>query len=204
MSDHPSTNQPPRITRQIAWLLACFGLVLAMALIADSQQQQKQRELELQLLNADTQIQQLTDQLVQHEDDLAALTTQLAQQNTTRPGRLPVAGFYQAGQASWYGGKFHGRLTANGEKYDMNGFTAAHRLLPPGSHVRVTHLANGRSVVLRINDRGPYSGKRVLDVSQEAAERLGFIKNGVANVEIVGVPEQAWRQFVSGAQNRRP
>ncbi|MGF6148840.1 RlpA-like protein precursor [Kingella potus] len=95
-----------------------------------------------------------------------------------------AAKFSQTGKASWYGPGFHGRKTANGERFDMNTLTAAHRTLPISSRVRVTNLANGKSVVVRINDRGPYHGNRVLDLSKAAAQELGFIRTGTAQVKI--------------------
>jgi hypothetical protein len=90
----------------------------------------------------------------------------------------------QFGRASWYGADWQGRLTANGERFNMYALTAAHRSLPLGTLVRVTNLNNGRQVVLRINDRGPYAGGRILDVSAAAAEALDFISQGVAPVQI--------------------
>jgi len=90
----------------------------------------------------------------------------------------------QVGVASWYGARFHGRTTASGEPYDMHGMTAAHPSLPFGTKVRVTNLENGRSVVLRINDRGPYAKRRIIDVSRHAAEHLGFRKTGLAKVRV--------------------
>jgi rare lipoprotein A len=88
------------------------------------------------------------------------------------------------GSASWYGGKFHGRKTANGERYNQNAMTAAHKSLPFGTKVRVTNAANGKSVIVRINDRGPYSGKRVIDLSRAAASAVGIIQRGVARVRV--------------------
>ncbi|MDO4435606.1 MAG: septal ring lytic transglycosylase RlpA family protein [Cardiobacteriaceae bacterium] len=93
-------------------------------------------------------------------------------------------GFEQYGKASWYGPGFHGRKTANGERYDMHDLTAAHKELPLGSKVEVTNTANGRKVVVRINDRGPFHGNRVLDLSKAAADKLGVLQQGVANVHI--------------------
>ena len=93
------------------------------------------------------------------------------------------AASYQ-GRASWYGPGFHGRKTASGERFNMNAMTAAHRSLPFGTKVRVTNKRNGRSVVVRINDRGPYSGGRILDVSKAAASRLGLIATGTAPVTL--------------------
>ena len=88
------------------------------------------------------------------------------------------------GKASWYGPKFHGRRTANGEIFNSYGLTAAHRSLPFGTKVRVTNLRNGRSVIVRINDRGPFIKGRVIDVSAGAAQKLNMVGSGVANVQI--------------------
>ena len=88
------------------------------------------------------------------------------------------------GKASWYGGKFHGRTTANGERFDMNQLTAAHRSLPFGSKVRVTNPATKDSVIVRINDRGPYAGNRVIDLSRAAAKAVRLIGPGVAPVKL--------------------
>lgn len=89
-----------------------------------------------------------------------------------------------SGAASWYGGKFHGRRTANGERYDMNKHTAAHKSLPFGTKVRVTNRINGKSVVVRINDRGPFVGNRIIDLSRGAAGAVDMIGTGVAPVII--------------------
>jgi rare lipoprotein A len=88
------------------------------------------------------------------------------------------------GLASWYGNDFHGRLTANGEVFDMDGISAAHPTLPMPCYARVTNLANRRSIVVRVNDRGPYEANRVIDVSVRAAKLLGFHGNGVARVRV--------------------
>jgi rare lipoprotein A len=88
----------------------------------------------------------------------------------------------QAGIASWYGPGFHGRTTANGERFNTHALTAAHRTLPFGTKVRVTNRNNGRSVVVRINDRGPYVGGRVIDLSNASARALGM--SGVAKVSL--------------------
>lgn len=84
-----------------------------------------------------------------------------------------VSNFSQEGKASWYGKQFHGRKTASGERYDMNEMTAAHRTLPIPSYAKVTNLANGKEVIVRINDRGPFHSSRVLDVSYGAAKKIG-------------------------------
>lgn len=92
------------------------------------------------------------------------------------------------GMASWYGPGFHGKFTANGEKFNMNIFTAAHRKLKFGTILRITNLSNNFSVIVRINDRGPFNHKRVIDLSKKAAIEIDMIKSGLANVkmEIVG------------------
>jgi rare lipoprotein A len=89
-----------------------------------------------------------------------------------------------SGIASWYGGQFHGRTTASGERFDKNGLTAAHPSLPFGSKVRVTNRTNNASVVVRINDRGPFVGNRVIDLSRGAAEAVRLIGPGLAPVEL--------------------
>jgi len=88
------------------------------------------------------------------------------------------------GLASWYGPDFHGKRTANGEMFDMHSMSAAHPTLPLPSYVRVTNLGNGRSIILRANDRGPYHPNRIIDVSVKAADMLGFSKHGVARVRV--------------------
>lgn len=93
-------------------------------------------------------------------------------------------GYVGRGTASWYGSNFHGRLTANGEVYDMYHLSAAHPTFPLPSYARVTNKANGRSVMVRVNDRGPYAHGRVVDVSQQAAEVLGFRNAGVTDVKV--------------------
>ena len=95
-----------------------------------------------------------------------------------------VVRFPQYGVASFYAHKFHGRKTANGERYDMHGISAAHRTLPLGTTVRVVNLKNGRSVECRINDRGPYIDGRVIDMSLGAAKKLGMVHHGLADVMI--------------------
>lgn len=92
--------------------------------------------------------------------------------------------FVETGIASWYGPGFHGKSTANGERFDTHELTAAHRVLPMPSLVRVTNLENGRSLVLRVNDRGPYAHNRIIDVSQKGAELLGFKNKGTAKVRV--------------------
>lgn len=90
----------------------------------------------------------------------------------------------EVGLASYYADQFHGRRTANGERYRKNEYTAAHRRLPFGSRVRVTNLSNDRSVEVRINDRGPYARRRIIDLSRQAASDLGFLEKGVTKVKV--------------------
>lgn len=90
----------------------------------------------------------------------------------------------ESGLASYYADRFHGHRTASGERYDRNALTAAHRRLPFGARVRVTNLSNGRSVTLRINDRGPFVSGRVIDVSRAAAEALGMLRARVVEVRV--------------------
>lgn len=96
-------------------------------------------------------------------------------------------GYRELGVASWYGTKFHGRLTSSGEPYDMYAMTAAHKTLPLPTYVRVTHRGNGRSIVVRVNDRGPFIGERIIDLSYAAAVRLGMHNEGTALVEVEAI-----------------
>jgi len=103
------------------------------------------------------------------------------------------------GIASWYGDDFHGRLTANGEVFDMASLTAAHPTLPMPCYARVTNLSNGRSLIVRVNDRGPYHGNRLIDVSNKAAELLEFKGNGTARVRV----EYVGRAPLEGSDDRQ-
>jgi len=98
----------------------------------------------------------------------------------------------QFGVASWYGTEFQGLPTASGRPFNMEGMTCAHRHLPLGTHVKVTNLLNGRKLDLEVTDRGPYVGKRVLDVSMAAAKRLGFMRQGVTpvRIQVLSYPHQ--------------
>ena len=99
--------------------------------------------------------------------------------------------YRQTGIASWYGPGFHGKRTANGEIYDENGLTAAHKTLPMPSMVRVTNLENGRSIQVRVNDRGPFEAGRVIDMTRRGAQLLGFINQGTARVRVDIMPEES-------------
>lgn len=101
----------------------------------------------------------------------------------------------ETGMASWYGPGFHGNKTANGESFDKYDLTAAHRTLPMPSIIRVTNLSNGKSVNLRVNDRGPFSRNRIVDVSKKAAQVLGFQAQGTAKVRVQFLPEETAALF---------
>ena len=107
--------------------------------------------------------------------------------------------YREEGMASWYGDDFHGRLTANGEIFDMASLSAAHPTLPMPCYARVTNLSNGKSLIVRVNDRGPYHGNRVMDVSSRAAELLEFKNNGVARVQV----EYVARAPLEGSDDRQ-
>jgi rare lipoprotein A len=114
----------------------------------------------------------------------AASRAALPAPSTPRPPAPRPEGVEQTGDASWYGRQHHGKKTASGETYDMHKLTAAHRTLPLGSRVLVTNLDNGRTVEVRINDRGPFVARRVLDLSYAAARRLGAVGDGVIPVSL--------------------
>ncbi len=107
--------------------------------------------------------------------------------------------YREEGLASWYGDDFHGRLTANGEVFDMDGLSAAHPTLPMPCYARVTNLSNGKSLVVRVNDRGPYAANRLIDLSHKAAELLDFKGNGVARVRV----EYVGRAPLEGSDDRQ-
>lgn len=108
---------------------------------------------------------------------------------------LPTSrGYSERGVASWYGNKFHGRKTSNGETYSMYSMTAAHKTLPIPSYVRVTNLENGRSVIVRVNDRGPFHGGRIIDLSYAAAKKLDYSAKGTATVEVVAIDPRDYQK----------
>jgi rare lipoprotein A len=115
---------------------------------------------------------------IEKDDPLPSLSNPVSYSSKKNPL------FLEEGVASWYGPNFHGKKTANGEKYDMNGLTAAHRTLAFNSIVRVTNLENGKSVDVRINDRGPYAKDRIIDISKEAADKIDMIQSGTATIRL--------------------
>jgi len=115
---------------------------------------------------------------------LALLLAGCAGKRPRAPDEGGSATLLGRGQASWYGGKFHGKKTANGEKFNRHAFTAAHRSLPFGTHLCVRSVANGKTVAVRVNDRGPRNQKRIIDLSEGAAARLDMVRAGVAPVEL--------------------
>jgi rare lipoprotein A len=117
--------------------------------------------------------------------EAAKVTKALETQPSNHPTRKPKKSqAYQVGTASWYGEQFQGRQTASGEPFDMRDFTAAHPSLPLGTFVKVTNLRNGHAIVVRINDRGPVVDGRIIDVSYNAAQALGFQNRGVQKVRL--------------------
>ena len=112
--------------------------------------------------------------------------------------------FTQQGRASYYGEAHHGLTTASGEGFDKNGMTAAHRTLPLGSKIEVENLDNGRKVVVTVNDRGPYVRGRIVDLSQGAARRLGFTKQGVERVKLTAITACSEYEKTAAAGNQSP
>lgn len=163
---------------------------------------------ELVEINPETLLPDTTNDLA---EDALQVTNRLRRQMGDAPPLREVAGrprpapqevsvgpiqFSMRGMASWYGPGFHGNRSASGEVFNQNALTAAHRNLPFGTQVRVTNLNNGQSVVVRINDRGPYSGGRVIDLSAAAARAVGLIQAGVApvSIDVLGVAQTAASQ----------
>ncbi|MFC1484402.1 septal ring lytic transglycosylase RlpA family protein [Candidatus Neomarinimicrobiota bacterium] len=120
--------------------------------------------------------------------------------STRRPSTRVRPGAVFVGVSSFYGPDFHGKLTANGEVYDMYGLTAAHRTLPLNTIIRVTNLTNNKSLIVRINDRGPYIQGRMLDLSYGAAKKLGFVAQGTTRVkiEVIEVGDDVYMQHLPG------
>jgi len=113
-------------------------------------------------------------------------------------------GYLERGVASWYGPTFHGESTSSGEKYDMYGMTAAHKTLPLPTYARVTNLKNGRSIVVRINDRGPFVSNRLIDLSYSAASKLDMLKEGTTLVEVKALTVQEPDELTRSAETPPP
>ena len=129
-----------------------------------------------------------------------AIVAQPGAKETTRPGERATPSS-QVGKASWYGDAHHGKKTASGETYDMNQMTAAHRTLPLGTRVRVTNTENGKSVVVRINDRGPFVGGRIIDLSRAAAKQIAPLGAGVVSVRVEVLDDAAETPAATPAAN---
>ncbi len=118
---------------------------------------------------------------------------------------LPTAvGYDEVGGASWYGDKFHGRKTSNGEVYNQYAMTAAHKTLPIPSYVRVTNLANNKQAIVRVNDRGPFHSKRIIDLSFAAAIKLGYVDHGVTQVRVEYIDPVIWQRQQVAKQAVKP
>jgi rare lipoprotein A len=118
---------------------------------------------------------------------------------------LDETGYYEQGTASWYGRKFHGYKTSNGEVYDMFAMSAAHKTLPLPSFLRVTNTENGKSVIVRVNDRGPFHEDRIIDLSYAAAYKLGYYNHGTAKVKLEAITlpnsvKQTYIQVAAGSK----
>ena len=113
-------------------------------------------------------------------------------------------GYREQGIASWYGREFHGRKTSNGERYDMYGISAAHKTLPLPTRARVTHLGSGKSIIVRINDRGPFKAGRIIDLSYGAARELGMLTAGTAQVEVEAIPDGSEAARASAVSDAAP
>ncbi len=139
--------------------------------------------LEKKSMQAPISSKAITENIKENIQDKIQKTTEVVEQNITQAVNF-VKNSLQKGRASWYGKPFHGRTTANGEKYNMYANTAAHRTLPLGTYVKVTNHENQKSTIVRINDRGPYAHNRLIDLSFAAAQKLDFIKSGIAKVDV--------------------
>lgn len=139
------------------------------------------------------------DRPFRHHTILTVNRSKQPEESSKHESLIPrITRYIKQGIASWYGPRFHGRKTATGETFDMYAMTAAHKTLPIPSYAQVTNLENNRSVIVRINDRGPYVGNRLLDLSYAAAKKLGIHKEGLGKVEIVALTDdQALPQIQS-------
>jgi peptidoglycan lytic transglycosylase len=194
----PQRGAPGHLSGQLARVAALLACLLAFPLTATSAQT---NELAVRYNDtASTQPAPTSDDAfsAQFADVLAPVGPNLVDLDLVLPDTAVDLGTFEppreaqpnvlrtlgTGVASYYGRRFHGRLTANGERFNMNAMTAAHKTLPFGTRVRVTNPRNGRSVTVRINDRGPFIRGRTIDLSRGAAERIGMIASGHARVKL--------------------
>lgn len=157
-----------------------------------------------QIKTSDTSSQTVTTASSRHHSILNVGSSDKQSASNEQENLFPrIVRYLKQGIASWYGPDFHGKKTASGEIYDMYAMTAAHKTLPISSYARVTNLENQRSVIVRINDRGPYHGDRVMDLSYAAAKKLDIDEAGIGKVEIKAIaPEQALAQLQNTAQKQ--
>ena len=163
-------------------LKTAAAMALSTTLIAPAAAQSDQFALPAPAADSFSKAQNLRDRNAE-----AVLPNEKTVTSLSKPTELhadPQVASFQQGSASWYGDKFHNRLTANGERYNMNAMTAAHKTLPFGTLVRVESPTTGKSVIVRINDRGPYAKGRIIDLSRAAATQLGVKDMGVYRVKL--------------------
>jgi rare lipoprotein A len=178
-----------RLTRRIGSLFA-FLVLAGCAVPPDSQDQAGNAPLSTKAAQTASAAPQAFGSASDAPAAASDAKGKLADANALTDDGPDVSNFHQTGRASWYGKLFHGRRTANGERFNMNALTAAHRTLPLGSYVRVTNPATNDSVVVRINDRGPYARGRVIDLSYAAARVLHLQHAGTGRVQIAGLTQR--------------
>jgi len=112
-------------------------------------------------------------------------------------------GYHKTGEASWYGAQFHGRLTSNNESFNLNGMTAASPELPLPTYIKVKNLQNSKEVIVKVNDRGPFVGNRILDLSYAAAKKLGFTGRGTTKVDITAIDPESYKRYAENTQRSK-
>ena len=157
------------------WIAVLYGMILPLGASAQDQPSDFTRSFAPYVV---------TPVFTDPEDHAVDITTITPPVEKQEPKPTGVVRSLGTGVASYYGKRFHGRRTANGERFNMNAMTAAHKKLPFGTRVRVTNAANGKSVVVRINDRGPFIRGRTIDLSRAAASKIGMISRGHARVKL--------------------
>ncbi|MGL4575941.1 MAG: septal ring lytic transglycosylase RlpA family protein [Burkholderiaceae bacterium] len=178
-------NQTPNVRRAGLWLTAVFTLLLAACSSPMPKDTRDTRTDSGPPAGSRPDLDAIPDAVPKAEPIIASgPNRQYVANGVTYMPDISNRPYQQRGLASWYGEKYHGNRTSNGEVYDMYAMTAAHTTLPLPSYARVTHLGNGKSVVVRVNDRGPFAGGRIIDLSYAAAHRLGMITAGQAEVMV--------------------